>query len=991
MNIKRLFLVPLMGLVITLSALAVTPGMLKCVDRAAAAKWVDSVYNALTPHQRVAQLFVPAIGPGMANAKTSIKTLVGDDGVGGLLFSESTLGQYATMVNYARSMAKVPLLMTFDGEWGPAMRLKDTPRFPHNMALGAVANERLLYDYGREMARECRQLGINVNFAPVMDVNSNPANPVIGYRSFGEDPQRVAALGIAYSKGLEDGGVIAVAKHFPGHGDTSADSHKSLPEVKHSAEKLRATDLVPFTRYVSEGLSGVMMGHLKVPALDHSGTPASLSHKITTSLLKEKMGFEGLVFTDALSMKGAALSHGNNCVEALKAGADMLLASDDPHADIKAVEQALSSGRLTWKLIEQRCKKVLLYKYALKGACGLLRSEDVISRSLNNAKSADLNRRLSAAVITVVANKSSLLPIGNLAGKRVAVVNLGDKASNDFTAQCAKYTKIDSYAPSGEQITASQLAAIRKHDIIIAAIYDDNASTRHQLSQLKDLKSLVPVFFINPYRMGKFKGSIHNLATIVTAHDDTPYLRGAAAQALFGGINVTGRMPVNVNGVAAKGAGVKLSKTRLGYTSPTMEGMSDWVVDSVDSIVNRCLAFKAFPGCQVLVAKGGNVVIDKSYGTLDYTHAAKVDDQTIYDLASVSKATGTLPGVMAAYDGGLFSLDDPASKFIPGLRDTDKADITMCQLLHHESGMKAALNTYQTMMDTATYTGDLITQKPTPSTTVKISRNAYGNPDAKLRLDLTSPKFTAATPVEAAKGIFVGQAAMDTIMSRIYRLELRPDKSYTYSCLNFALLMDAEQRLTGKRHDRWVDEKIFAPLGMCRTAYRPLDRFSVAEIAPTEQDTYLRRQLVRGYVHDEMACMSGGIQGNAGLFSTADDLAKLCQMWLNGGTYGGVRVLSPSTVKLFTTDKSATCRRGLGFDKPDTRNPSVSPTTGLAPASTYGHLGFTGTCFWVDPDNQLIYIFLNNRVYPTRDNQAFSSIDPRPKIFEQVYHSIGRR
>lgn len=970
-------------------AQAYSPALLSRADTDDGRRWVDSVFNRLSKRERIAQLFVPIVNPrdGAASRKV-IKNYVGDDRVGGLLFNSGSLQQFADMTIYARSLARVPLMMTLDGEWGLSMRVDEAPRFPHNMGLGAIANERLLYDYGREVARECRKLGISVNFAPVLDVNSNPDNPVIGYRSFGENPSKVASLGIAYARGLQDGGVMAVGKHFPGHGDTSTDSHKALPTVGHDMQRLLGTDLLPFKRYIAEGLDGIMVGHLNVPALDDSGHPASLSRKITTELLRNKMGFNGLVFTDALAMKGANFNQ-NNCVTALLAGADVLLGSKSPSADIKAVEQAVKTGVLSHELIDERCRKMLAYKYALRHASAAQIDKQSLSRDLNSPQADAVNRRLSAASITVIRNDAGLLPVGRLDGRSVAVVSLGESADNRFTHFCEKYVAVDKFSAEGVTLSSSVLAKIKKHDVVIVGVFDDKAATRQALSQLQQVKGVVAVFFVNPYKMSKFSESLRHRSTLMIAYDDTPYLREYAAQAIFGGINVTGRLPVDIDGVAPLGSGVNLLKTRLGYASPSMVGMQPWLVDSIDALINLGLKTKAFPGCQVLVAKNGNIIIDKNYGSLDYLYRTPVDDRTLYDLASVSKAAGTLPGVMAAYDDRLFSLDDPVSRFIPGLRGGDKANITVRQLLYHESAMPSSLNMFVTMMDTATYSGQLITAKKTAINSIKIANRAYGNSKAKLRRDITSQHYSLATPIEAAKGLFVGKAAYDTIMRRIYSVKLRPNGRYNYSCLNFALLMDMEQRLTGESHDRWTARRIFAPLGMSHTVYRPLDNgFTALEIAPTEHDTYLRRQTLRGYVHDELANMSGGVQGNAGLFSTADDLAKLCQMWLNGGIYGGCRVLSQSTVDLFTASKSLTCRRGLGFDKPDADNPQSSPTTPLASPSTYGHFGFTGTCFWVDPDNDLIFIFLTNRVYPSRDNAAFSRLDLRPRLFEQVYRAL---
>ncbi len=984
-KIFRLLIISL----IALPAWGATPTFLQKGDIAARDRWVDSVYSSLTQRQRIGQLFVPVVYFSRnANYKSYISKLVKENHVGGLLFGHSTVDNYAAVINYSQSLAKVPLMITFDGEWGLSMRIKNTPRYPHNMALGSIEDEKLLYDYGLRMAEECRMLGIHVNFAPVLDVNSNPANPVIGYRSFGEDPARVARLANAYSQGLEDGGVLSVGKHFPGHGDTSTDSHKELPTVTHDRSRLDTTDLVPFRQYVNEGLSGVMVGHLNVPSLDPSGTPASLSKKIITGVLRDQLKFEGLVFTDALDMKGAKVAGVNNCVQAFIAGADMLLASSSPITDITAIEKAIADGKISKTEVELRCRKVLAYKYALN-----LHNEKPVkttglSARINSSKSEDVNRRLSAASMTVVFNKKDILPIRNLEKKTIALVNVGAPKTNEFAQFCRKYANVKIYYTNGSAFTAARVAEIKKHDIVIVGVFTDKAWARQVVAQFEDAEGLVPVFFMNPYKMNKFSGSLSDAATLVLAGDDTPYLREYAAQAIFGGIDVSGKLPVNLKRIAPMGTGVVLNKIRLGYSTPTAENMKGNLETRIDSIVKVGLRTKAFPGCQVLVAKGGNVIIDKNYGKTDFINNVAVTGETLYDLASVSKATGTLPGVMLAYDKGLFSLDDYASKHIPGLRGTGKDSISVRQLLYHESGMPASLNMFNTMVNPDSYDGKLINRRANATYTIKVDRNAYVHKDAKLRTDILSTAKSKKYPIAMAQDMYVSQATYDTIMGRIYNIKLRPTKKYNYSCLNFCLLMDMEQRLTGIAHNQWVEDNIYAPLGAYHTTYRPLTKWKSSTIAPTEKDNFLRSQMVHGYVHDETAAFSGGVQGNAGLFSNANDLAKLCQMWLNGGVYGGKRILSNETVDLFTKSKSPTCRRGLGFDKPDVEAPDKSPTTELATASTYGHLGFTGTVFWVDPENDLIFIFLCNRVNPTRDNKAFNELNIRPMLFQIVYEAM---
>ncbi len=957
------------------------------VENDDAGRWADSVMAGMTLRQKVGQLFVPRLDVFDNPAgHASLKKMVAQGQVGGFLLGKGTVAGYASLIRGAQDAARVPLLVTLDGEWGLSMRLSDAPRFPYSMGLGAISDPELLYEYGREVARECREVGIHVNFAPVLDVNSNPANPVIGYRSFGENPQRVSALGCAYSKGLEDGGVMAVGKHFPGHGDTSVDSHKALPTVDHSYGVLDSVDLVPFRDFINSGFGGIMVGHLKVPALDASGTPASLSEKITTGLLKKKMGFGGLVFTDALAMKGAVTRAGeNNCVAALKAGADVLLGSGAPYGDIEAVVSAVNSGAVSVRRIEESCRKILCAKYQLGLAGGASVPRKDVKAIVNGPSARMVKERLAAGSITAVRNSDGVLPLGNLGTRSIAVVSIGAPAENEFSRMCGKYAQVKEYSVGQTGITADALARISKADVVVAAVFSNAGRAADALSRLAALDGAVGVVFVNPYKMSALKSGIGRLSTFVAAYDDTPELRRAAAQSLFGGIAVSGRFPVNVTGVAREGEGCDIAKSRLGYASPAAAGFSSRLEYRVDSIVKVCLAAGAFPGCQVVVARKGDVVIDKGYGKIERGGTAEVTENTLYDIASMTKATATAGGLMIAFDRGLYGLKDKVSRHVPGLRGTDKQNLTVEQLLYHESGMPASLNMIKIMTDSDSYIGALTSRRARAPYTVRVAPGVYAHSSARKRTDILKRASSAGFDIEMAKGWYVGAATRDTIMNRIYNIGLRASKKYLYSCLNFCLLMDMEQRLTGVEHDKWVGSELFGPLGASNTCFRPLETHSASEIAPTERDDYLRGQTVRGYVHDELAAYSGGVQGNAGLFSTAGDIAKFSQMLLQKGVYGPEKIISGSTVDLFTRSRSAGGRRALAFDLAGELRSLEDTGVG---GNTYGHTGFTGTCFWIDPDQEIVFVFLSNRVNPSRNNRAFSDTNPRGALLRAVYSSL---
>lgn len=521
-----------------------------------AERWADSVISTLSPRDRMAQLFVPRLDiTDNAAGYRAVDRVIGMDRMGGFLLGKGTLRSYANLVNYGQKISSVPLMITLDGEWGLSMRVSGTPRFPHNIALGAADDEQMMYEYGREMARECRLMGIQVNFAPDLDVNSNPDNPVIGYRSFGEDPDIVGRLGSAYCRGMWKEGVMPVGKHFPGHGDTSTDSHKTLPIVTHDRRRLDEVDLKPFVKAVGEGMPAIMVGHLKVPALDPSGAPASLSRKITTEILKKDLGFTGLVFTDALAMKGASMSGENNCVSALLAGADILLGSGNPSMDLNAVEDAVESGRLSQKEIDMHCRKVLIYKYLL----GLDKKTPVdiktVSGKLNTPHVDSLITAMSQKAITVIRDRSKLLPVDSK-GKSVVVISVGAPSANRFSDECRQAGNVSCYSVEGSyEIPPAVLDAAEKADIVLIGIFKDNQSAKKAFKSLSKIKNAVGVFFMNPFKVIKFP-EISALDAVVLGYDDIPQIRKAAAEAVFGKNKVTGKLPVNLPEFGTVGEGI---------------------------------------------------------------------------------------------------------------------------------------------------------------------------------------------------------------------------------------------------------------------------------------------------------------------------------------------------------------------------------------------------------------------------------------------------
>ena len=977
------------------------PNLFNQVDQVAMNQWVDSVFNSMSAEGRIGQLIVAAVTPRSNDAtRETVRRLVSQNLVGGLIYEGSTIAEQAEVTNLAQSLATVPLMITIDGEWGLGMRLKEVPDFQRNLILGALDDDMLLYEYGREVARQCRRMGIQVNFAPVLDVNDNPQNPVIGDRSFGESPELVARHAIAFARGLEDGGVMAVGKHFPGHGSSSEDSHKTLPVINKTLQEINTCELVPFRRFIEAGLSGILTAHLLVPAIDKGKAPTSLSAGCVTDVLRKDLQFDGLIFTDALNMKGATqMLNGSPCVNALIAGNDVLLMPENVTSEIGAIKAAIANGEINQNVIDECCKKILRYKYAL----GLTSRQHVNTGNLTNEVNSQLagvlKRRLTAGSITVIKNNDDILPIHNLQSRRIAVATIGNEqgTASTFTRRCADYAQVTRFDLN--KVGSSSALADQLHDghfnTIIVEVGTDNENTRAALDAIaRKCKNIIVVLTCKPYDIKNYGAAIthKHVKAVMLTYENSTLAEDYAAQTIFGGNAANGILPISLTFKGKKtryeaGDGIHYAANRLGYTIPAEVGLDNRLTAQIDSVCRLGVQQHAFPGCQVIVARHGKVVYKGSFGAIDYGNPNKVDDNTLFGLASVSKATGTISGVMKAFDDGKFRLDDKASQYIPGLRGGDKEDITFRDLLYHETGMPASLNIWYMMMDPKTSSGELIVGAEDTTHPIKVMNGAWGHKDAKLRTDILSTVKTDKFNIAIADGIWGGRVTYDSVMNRMYHAKLGK-KKYLYSCCNFSLLADAVQRMTHSPLNYYVNNYIFAPLGAYHTMYRPLSKFSRDEIAYTEKDTYLRRQHIHGYVHDELAAFSGGVQGNAGLFSNANDLAKLFQMWLNGGTYGGVRLLKASTVETFTTQKSPNSHRGLGFDKPVIGNPDASNTCAEATPETYGHTGFTGTCFWVDPKNDMFYIFLSNRVCPTRNNPNFGRISARSHIHSLIYRAI---
>jgi beta-N-acetylhexosaminidase len=936
-------------------------------------KWADSIFDSLSTDERIAQLLMVAAYSNKDEAHVNeIKKLVSEYKIGGLIFMQGTPEKEVELTNTYQSIARVPLMIAIDGEWGLPMRLKNTFQFPKQMTLGAIQHDSLIYQMGKEMAMHCKRIGIHVNFAPVVDVNNNPNNPIINYRSFGENRENVAQKGIALMKGMQDNGVLACAKHFPGHGDTDTDSHKSLPVINHSLKRLDSIEFYPFKKLIKEGLGSMMVAHLYIPALDSTKNVATtLSKKVVTGLLKEDMGFKGLIFTDALNMKGVSSYYkpGVVDVKALIAGNDILLFSEDVSTAISEIKKAIANGEITQEEIDQRCKKVLYAKEWL-GVNKNKISTDNLNADLNPLSSEVTNRLLFENALTLIKNDSNLVPFKNLDKRTIASVVIGNNNNNLFQESLSLYTKVTHFSiskkASSEQLK-SLITKLKLYNTVVLSVhqtrmngsYGITSNTIKVIEQIAKNKEVILNFPTNPYALVKFNNTA-NINSIIVSYEDNKYTQQLVSQLIFGGIEAKGKLPVSIT-TFKEGTGFSTKKTRLNYVLPEEIGINTDSLNNIDSIALQGIKDGAYPGCQILVAKDGHVFYNKSFGYHTYNNKNKVKNNDLYDIASVTKVAVTTAIVMKMYEEGTLHLDSTLSAYLPNIVDSTKyKNIVIKDMLAHQARFQPWIPFYAATIN-----------------------------EGKL-----NPRFYKSTKssfydTEVAEDIFIFKNYKSAILKRITDTDLRRNKKYKYSDIGYYFLKEIIEIKTNRPLNFVIDSMYYNKLGLQYATYNPRNKFDLAQITPTENDLIFRKQLVHGYVHDQGAAMMGGIGGHAGLFSNANDLAIIMQMYLDKGTYGGDRFVGDSIVDYFTQAnfKSNDNRRGIGFDKP-VFNLDGGPTCNLVSLDSYGHSGFTGTRVWADPKNGLVYVFLSNRVYPDAENRKLVKQDIRTRIEEVIYKAL---
>ncbi|MBK9737443.1 MAG: serine hydrolase [Saprospiraceae bacterium] len=1049
-------------------------------------QWVDSVFNSLTLDQKIGQLLMPRGNfSGKPHDILNLEKWVLEYKVGGIVFFASNPTTQAIITNRLQSLSKTPLFIGQDFEWGIGMRLDSTDRFPYAVTLGAMqGNDELIEKMGHEVARQCKRIGVHINFAPVVDVNNNPNNPVINFRSFGENKLAVAQKGLAYMKGMQREHLFCTAKHFPGHGDTDVDSHHDIPIIKHDRIRLLDIELYPFKQLINQGLSGIMTAHLNIPSLESiPNLPSTFSSNIVQKLLREELKFEGLTFTDAMDMEGAIKNFpkGKAMVEALLAGNDILETFLDVSIAVEAIKAAIQENRIPMEMLNAKVKRILM----AKSWVGLDKYTPIeisnLTKDLNTIEADALNHSFAEKSVTCLVNDNKILPIKDLT-KKIAVISIEGSDVSDFSKMIENYTTVDYFfvpKNAGDSVVNKVVLDVSNHDIVLIGIHftDIRASKKYgltpenikQIGRMASLENAVVCLFGSPFVLAKIP-ELGICKTLMISYQLTKYTESAMAQAIFGAIPTIGRLPMTINDSFRMNKGVDLPALgRLTYGVPELVGIDRVkLIRRIDSLVNLGLKSKAFPGCQLVIAKDNKVILQKVYGHHRYednisndtaevdqmgnvvfiddamdnfstlsttfppkptfeTELGKVKHTDIYDLASITKIASSTLAVMRLVSEGKFNLDTTLADYCPEFKATNKAGLTFIDMLTHRSGLKAWIPFWKDAVDTSAtidkaLTMDLnleksfivIIKKPSffkrlfgKKSSKLIDYRASLLADATLWKKVFKPSTIAwksgtfsknkinITDIQIADNLWLrkdyqkfmlAQIAASPLFETQKSDQISTAKQNVYSDLHFYLYPGIINRITGKPWTSFLDET-YKKIGANSLVYNP--KISLRDIVPTEYDSLFRQSLIHGRVDDEGAAMMGGISGHAGLFGNANDLTKLMQMYLNKGTYGGERFADSTLVTKFTSYQFADekNRRGIGFDKKDF-DPKIINAPGLSSDFSYGHSGFTGTYTWVDPAYNLVYVFLSNRVYPTRENQTINTLNIRTEIGNQIIKTI---
>lgn len=972
--------------------------------------WIDSIMSKMTIDEKIAQCFmVDVYCDTDKNNVAEVENIIKKYNVGGIILFKSTPSKIVNVVNKLQSVSKIPLLVSIDAEWGLSMRIDSTLKYPYSLMLGACSDNLLIYKMGKEIGEQLKLLGIHINFAPVADVNINPQNPVISFRSFGENAELVAEKSYYYMKGLQDAGIIAVAKHFPGHGDTYLDSHLTLPILQHDFERIDSIELFPFKFLINEGVGGIMVAHLSLPFIDTTKLPASLSDVIINDLLKNDLNYRGLIFTDAMNMGGITKFYKpvDANVKAFKAGNDIILMPSQIPQTIEKIKNEIKAGTISEEEINKRCYKILSAKYWFGLNNYKPASIENVKKNLRKGEYEITIKNIVSKSLVLLKNDNNMLPLKTHMKEKIGVINIGKIESNKFIDLLRNYYIVKSYhiPPIIDIKDINDLInkAKTENDIIIAYIreisqlpaknFGITQSIIYAVNKLIDIdsssnpKKIITIYATNPYSLYNFK-NIDKSNVLILTFEDNEIIQQEVVNSLIGAIGFSGKLPITLNNTFKYGSGIKTEERKnilkLGY--PEECGIDRSKLTKIDSVVQNAIDLKAFPGCQVLAARNGIVFYYKTFGKHEYMGSRFVKNTDLYDLASLTKIIATTPAIMYLYERKLIDLNDPISKYLKYLDTTNKRNITIKEILLHQSGLKAWIPFYLRTLEPIIPGENIWSSQYSEKYPLKLEQNFYVNKNLKHKDGFYSKEKTLDYEIEVADMLFLRKSFLDTINFLIIKSDL-DKKVYRYSDLGFILLYKVIEEITKTKFENFIDSILYKPLGSWSLCFNPIKKFDKSTIVPTENDIIFRKQIVHGYVHDMAAALMGGVSGHAGLFGNAFDVAKVMQVFLNYGQYDGMKIFEKKTVELFTSclECKTGNRRGLGFDKPALSKQSSGIYSSKASSQSYGHTGFTGTMVWADPQTGLLYVFLSNRVYPDMNNNKINELAVRTKIHDLLY------
>lgn len=963
----------------------------------AESRWVDSVYNSLTTEQRVAQLICIRANQPDKPYNQDVAKYIKQYNIGGVCFFRNDLTAQVEQTNAWQAMAQTPLMVSIDAEWGLAMRLKNTIAYPYQMTLGAIADDELIYDMGQQIAEQCLRMGIHVNFAPVGDVNSNAANPIIGMRSFGENPQTVGEKATAYALGMQSKGLITSMKHFPGHGNTATDSHLTLPTVPRTMDEVRDIELAPFRHMIGNGVNGAMIGHLYFPAIEKvKNTSSSLSYGVVTELLKEEMGFEGLIFTDGLDMKGVSEKVRQDSVPyvAFMAGNDVLILPTNVPFAIKTIKAAAERNPKAAARLEESCKKILRYKYRVGLNNYKAAPTANLTADLKKKPYTDLRSQLFEEAVTMLRNENQVIPLAN--NKKIAVVAIGNTKNDVNDGLAARGFSTTSFVVKKEEIaskSADWLRRLETYDLVVVNIekttmfanknYGITDETVKFFNRLVAQNDVILNLFACPYALDMFRINNSVKGLVVAYQDEVPAV-DAVVRLLSGELEPTGTLPVSVDkfkcgdGIVPASHGRKIhilpSKEEPKHLFPPLQTDPSRVLPTgdmpakyafkMDSVAKAGIRQGAYPGCQIMALKDGKVVYDKCFGTFTYGGGHQVQPDDLYDIASCTKIFASTLAIMKLYDEGKINLNKTLADFFPYLQGKDHGKLKLIDIMTHQAGLKAWVPFYKVTVDANGPKPEFYTDEIDERHSVRVAENVYLVNDYEDRI------FDSVAKTPLGK------------------------KKYLYSDMGFYYIPKIVKQLTNQTIEEFLEQEFYYPMGLNHIGYKPLEHFTREQIAPTENDTVFRKQLVWGDVHDQAAAMMGGVAGHAGLFSNAADLAALMQMLLDEGEYQGVSYFKPETVRYFTSAPFASSndnRRGIGFDKLPIAKKGSCTASKSGSMQGFGHTGFTGTFVWADPANDLIIIFLSNRIYPDAEPNKLVRSGIRTALHDILYEAFPIR